>query len=142
MIKGLLVSAPLCHGVKEILPDLCRNHNASIVTNSPRGFVQATLKEGELLGFWNKILTLEDFKSKYDACSFILGQVESSQWKAFLIGDTVSDVHLSKRLGCRSIIVFNQCSWSWPNKDSILEARPYRLIEDIRRLPDIFKEEL
>jgi phosphoglycolate phosphatase-like HAD superfamily hydrolase len=60
MIKGLLVSASLCHGVKEILPDLFRNHNASILTNSPRGFVQATLKEGELLGFWNKILTLED----------------------------------------------------------------------------------
>ncbi len=129
-------AVPLCPDVADVLKALRQEgHGMFIVTNSHSSYVQKILENYRLSAYFDRLFTVDSKSgSKNEALRTIAASAMIPLGDLIYIGDTIHDVALAKRVGCRSVIVLNECAWGYPDAAAIREARPDHLIERLAKL--------
>ena len=89
------------------------------------------------IGFFNEIYGADKFKSKEDMFEKIIRERGLKKKEVVYVGDRPIDVDLAREIGCYSVIVSNESSWSYP--EHILKANPDFVIEDMSDLGKVIK---
>jgi len=105
-----------------------------LVSNSLDEFIIPVLKHLRIKGEFSEIYGADDFDNKAEFISeYIKNNINKKG--VYYIGDRVADVKLARKVGIKSIIISNKCSWS-PRKE-ILKEKPDFIIFDLDSIKNI-----
>ncbi len=140
MIRKLVVKRGdgirLCPGVIGALARLEKKYMLGLLTASDRSLVDATLGRLEVLRIFNQVVTVNlELPTKDERFRHLLGLLGAEPSESVFVGDTVNDIETARRNGSLSVAVFNPCSWSWPRKEVLMDAKPDIMIESLEELP-------
>jgi HAD superfamily hydrolase (TIGR01549 family) len=107
-------------------------YNMFLVSNSHSRFINNVLGQYDLHTFFDDVITLDSgFKSKDEAIKRIIGKEGIETNEIAYIGDTIEDVKLGKRVGCKVIIILSNFSWDYNKKEKIEALSPDFLVDDL-----------
>lgn len=114
---------------------LKKENNLFLLSNSHSIFINKVLGKYNHNQYFDEVITLDSgFSSKDKAIKHISKTQNVSLANIFYIGDTKEDIKLAKRTGCKTIIIFNEISWDYPNKQKILVLKPDFVIDKLSDL--------
>ncbi|MDI6917074.1 MAG: HAD family hydrolase [Thermoplasmatales archaeon] len=123
----------LCDGVVSTLKDLKEKDNRMfLLSNSHSAFISKVLSFFNLNPYFDEVITLDSgFPSKDDALKHLSKMENVRLADIVYIGDTENDVRLARKAGCKIIIIFNEISWDFPNKQKISDLKPDFMIDKL-----------
>jgi pyrophosphatase PpaX len=121
----------LCDDAANTIRELMeRGSKMYLLSNSHSTFIEKALRFFNIDSYFEEVFALDSgFSSKDDALRHISKINNVGLADVTYIGDTENDVKLARRVGCRIIIVFNEISWNFPNRQRILDSSPDSIIE-------------
>ncbi len=123
----------LCDGAVSTLKNLKGKDNRMfLLSNSHSTFINRALDSFGLGPYFDKVITLDSgFASKDDALKHLSKMENVRHADIVYIGDTENDVKLAKRTGCKIVIIFNEISWDFPNKQKVSDLKPDFIIDNL-----------
>ncbi len=106
--------------IPEVIRDLSRHSVVGIVSATPSHVIRAVLSHFGLIGCFRHVAGGELRSTKAERIQDIVEIHQSDVSKAWMIGDTVSDVEQGKLAGCRTVAV----TWGWHCVEWLREANP------------------
>ena len=121
----------LCDDAVSTLKELKeKNNRIFILTNSHSTFINKVLSSFELNPYFYEVIPLDcGFPSKDDALKHLSKMENVRLADIMYIGDTKNDVELARRVGCKIVIIFNEISWGFPNKQKVSDLNPDFMID-------------
>ena len=107
-----------------------------IVSNNDTEFIEKTLHFWRA-NFFDAVMGADHFADKSHAIKHILKKYRVSAEETIYIGDKDIDVDVARKVGCYSIIVSNNSSWS--SREDIMKKKPDYMIKDLGTLPEIIR---
>jgi phosphoglycolate phosphatase-like HAD superfamily hydrolase len=134
--KEALSKVVLCPYVKEVVRNLSKNYFMTILTNSNRPFANEILSSFSIDNYWERIITADDgFASKEEAIRYLIREFNVELEKTVYIGDMVRDIELSRKIGCRTIVIPG-----WDTKEELEKEKPEHILNSLEELPKILEE--
>ena len=128
-------------GVKDALEELSSlGYRMGIATSRSKPSLVLLLEEHGIAQYFEvlgAVSSVERPKPAPDIVLWVLGQMEAGPDEALVIGDTVFDIQMGKAAHCRT------CAVTYGNHgpDQLRTAGPDLLIDDLRLLPGLLKED-
>jgi len=125
----------LCDGAVSTLKNLKKDNRIFLLSNSHSTFINKILGSFGLNPYFDEVITLDSsFPSKEDALRHLSKMEDVRLADIVYIGDTKNDVRLAKRAGCKIVILFNEISWDFPNKQKVSDLKPDFIIDNLSDL--------
>lgn len=106
-----------------------------LVTNSLKEFAVPILQHLKLKREFSEIYGADDFSDKAEFISGYLKKRKIDRKECFYIGDRVADVLVSRKVGCKSVVISGKCAWD--SRAELVKAKPDYLIDDLADLQEI-----
>jgi len=121
----------LCDDAVSTLKELKeKNNRIFLLSNSHSTFINKVLSSFELNPYFAEVITLDSgFPSKDDALKHLSKTENVRLADIVYVGDTKNDVELARRVGCKIVIIFNEISWDFPNKQKVSDLNPDFMID-------------
>jgi AHBA synthesis associated protein len=129
---------PAFHGMEQIVPQLADHFRLGLVTGNGGGMVRKFLSHYRLDGCFEIVLSLEDPGSRVEKVQRILSTLGNGAGQAYMIGDSVSDIHAARQAGISSVAV----AWGHQSLAKLRRANPDLIAEKPADLLTIFPLDL
>jgi phosphoglycolate phosphatase-like HAD superfamily hydrolase len=111
-----------------------------LLSNSHSSFINKTLETFKLQQYFDLVITLDSgFDSKDESLKHLASSENVEIQDIIYIGDTKNDVELTKRVGCKIIVVFDSISWDYPDRKKIEHLNPDYILDQLSDLIDVLK---
>ncbi len=116
---------PLFSGIKDLLEDLCANHTLCVVTANHADVVRTRLAHEGLQDCIDTYFGSNQPGTKADHIREALSQYAATAERAWMVGDSVSDIEAARAGGVNSIAV----SWGWQSSALLQQHEPDHLFD-------------
>lgn len=125
----------VCDDAISTLKNLKKDNRIFLLSNSHSTFINKILGSFRLSPYFDEVITLDSsFPSKEDALRHLSKMENVRLADIVYIGDTKNDVRLAKRAGCKIVIIFNEISWDFPDKQKVSDLKPDFIIDNLSDL--------
>ena len=126
---------PLFSGIKEMLQDLCMRHTLCVVTANHADVVRTRLAHEGLQDCIDTYFGSDRPGTKADHIREALTQYAVQPGRAWMVGDSISDIEAAHAGGVNSIAV----SWGWQSGGLLQNHDPDKLFNTPADMHDFFK---
>jgi len=117
-------------GMKQVVLDLAPTNDLAIITGNTTRIVDRFLTENGLGACFTMVLGSDAPGSRAEKLNQILSRLEAPYGKAYLVGDSVSDVRVAGETGLVSIAV----TWGHQSEAHLSQVRPRYLVHTPQEL--------
>ena len=129
---------PAFPGINHIVLQLADRFRLSLVTGNGGGMVRKFLAHYGLDGCFEMVLSLEDPGSRVEKIQRIISALGNGTRQAYMVGDSVSDIHAARQAGISSVAV----AWGHQSLAKLRQANPDIIAEKPADLLTIFPPDL
>ncbi|MFH1500827.1 MAG: HAD family hydrolase [archaeon] len=111
-----------------------------LVTNSSLDYTRPLIKRLKLKKYFKEVYGADNFDSKEDFIGEYIKKRKLKKQEVMYVGDRVTDVELAKNLGIIGVAVAGKCAWN--SRKELLQAGPDFIVEDIKEINKLIKQDL
>lgn len=111
---------PIFSGMKETLQKLSKTARIAIITGNSQATVRRFLSGHQLDGVVDVISGIEEPGRRADKIKVVIGKLQGTPDKTWMIGDAVSDIQAARQAGVKCVAV----GWGHQSKKKLIAEKP------------------
>ena len=133
-VKGYVDEVRKCKDIG-VLGEL--EGNKILVTNSSKMFLKPLFKHLKIKKYFKEIYGSEDFDEKGKFLKDYIKKNKLDAEDCYYIGDRVKDVEVSKKAGCKGVIIESKCAWD--TQEELKKAKPDFIVKGLKGLGKVLR---